>query len=68
MKAFTTDCKGKKCIISVNFIKNFVVFQWGLLSSIEYHVFLGLAGQDQTASQNSSRAFENLFSTEVENH
>ena len=49
-------------------MKNFVASQWGLLSSIEYHIFLSLGGQDQTAPQSSNRSFENLISTEVENH
>ena len=53
---------------SINFMKNLVVSQWGLLFSIEYHVFLSLGGQDQQAFQISSRSFENLISTEVESH
>ena len=69
INAFTTDCKVKKrtWIISINLIKNFVVSQWGLLF-IEYHVFLRPGGQDEPASQRSSRSFENLIATEVENH
>ena len=49
-------------------MKNFVVSQWGLLSSIDYHVFLSPDEQDQPASQSSSPSFENLISTEVENN
>ena len=45
-----------------------LVSQWGLLSLIKYHVSLRVGGQDQPTSQSSSRSFENLISTEVENH
>ena len=40
----------------------------GLLSSMECQVFLRQGGQDQPASQSSSRSFKNLIPTEVENH
>ena len=63
----TLQRKKQARIIYINFIKNFVVSQWGWLSSIEYHVFLRPGGQDQPASQSSSRSFENLIFTEVEN-
>ena len=55
-------------IIYINYIKNIVISQWGLLSSIEYNVFLRPGEQDQQlASQSSSRSFENPIFTEVEN-
>ena len=59
--------KKQSWIIHLNFIKTFVVSWWGLLSSIEYHVFLRPGGQDQPASQSSNLTFENLIFTEIEN-
>ena len=47
-------------------MNNFYKFYQGL-SSIEYHVFISIGGQDRPASQISSRSIKNLISTEVEN-
>ena len=59
--------KKQSWIIYINVIKTFIVSQWGLLSSVEYHVFLRLGGQDQPTSQSSSRSFENLIFTVAKN-
>ena len=42
--------------------------QWGVFSLIEYHVFLSVGGQNQQISHSSSHSFEDLISSEVENH